>query len=271
MLRARYRPRFSRLAIASAAVQRKMRRLRQRRPTPAMAVAFIALLAALSGGTAIALPGKNTVDSGDVKRNSLRSGDVRNNSLRGIDVRNDTLTGTDVNESSLGKVPSATNADNAANAANATNAANAQNAASAGGFRVARVDAFTLTDNQAKEILKEGPLTFTATCRINFDDDANGATPNIDRARINIATTADNASFDGNDTGADLDVATPEDDRQFVEVIGDPTGTPNIDDESDGTALATDGTEIIDAELYAAVNVLNQPGVCRFGGFFMIG
>jgi hypothetical protein len=101
-----------------------------RRPSPAMAVAFVALLAALSG-TAVALPGKNTVDSGDLKKNavknadiaknavngkkvknsSLASGDVKNESLTGDDVKNESLTGSDINESTLGKVPSAATAD----------------------------------------------------------------------------------------------------------------------------------------------------------------
>jgi hypothetical protein len=42
-----------------------MRKIFSRRPKPAMIVAFIALVAALSG-SAVALPGKNTVDSGDI-------------------------------------------------------------------------------------------------------------------------------------------------------------------------------------------------------------
>jgi hypothetical protein len=102
----------------------------KRRPSPAMAVAFVALLAALSG-TAVALPGKNTVDSGDLKKNAVRnadirnnavngkkvknsslaSGDVKNESLTGGDVKNDSLIGSDINESTLGKVPSAATAD----------------------------------------------------------------------------------------------------------------------------------------------------------------
>jgi hypothetical protein len=99
-----------------------------RRPSPAMAVAFIALLAALSG-TAVALPGRNTVDSGDIGRgavkradigrNAVNGGKVANNSLTGADARNDSLTGTDIQESSLGTVPSANTANSAAQAGNA--------------------------------------------------------------------------------------------------------------------------------------------------------
>jgi hypothetical protein len=116
-----------------------MRRLISRRPSPAMAVAFVALLAALTG-TAVALPGTNTVNSGDIVNNTIRSKDVRNNNLRGKDIRNgslagrdvkngsltgadvkdDSLTGADINEGTLGTVPSATNAQNAQSATNAT-------------------------------------------------------------------------------------------------------------------------------------------------------
>jgi hypothetical protein len=103
-----------------------------RRPSPAMAVAFIALLAALSG-TAVALPGKNTVDSGDIKNGQVKTKDIRNNAvttkkvknnnLRSNDIRNNTLTGNDINEGSLGQVPSA-NSANTAGTANSANIAN---------------------------------------------------------------------------------------------------------------------------------------------------
>src|SRR4051794_9321112 len=99
--------------------------LASRRPSPAMAIAFIALLAALSG-TAVALPGKNSVDSGDIKNGQVKGKDiaknavtgkkVKNSSLTGADVKDDSLTGADINESSLGQVPSAAQSSQAANA-----------------------------------------------------------------------------------------------------------------------------------------------------------
>ena len=102
-----------------------------RRPTPAMAVAFVALLAALSG-TAVALPGKNTVDSADIKNKQVKGKDlatnavtgakVKSSAIRSADVGNDSLTGVDINEGTLGKVPSAATADNANNATTASNA-----------------------------------------------------------------------------------------------------------------------------------------------------
>ena len=104
-----------------------MSRIASRRPSVSLVIACLALFVALGGvGYAAA-----TIGSAAVVDNSLRSKDVRNNDLRGKDVRGNTLKGADVDESSLGKVPSAANADAAATAANASNADNAANAANA--------------------------------------------------------------------------------------------------------------------------------------------
>jgi hypothetical protein len=74
-----------------------------RRPSPALIVAIVALVAALAG-TAVALPGKNTVSSNDIKKNAVRSSDIKNDKVKGVDVK----------ESSLGQVPSAAHADGSA-------------------------------------------------------------------------------------------------------------------------------------------------------------
>lgn len=62
-----------------------MKRMFEKRPTASMAVAFLALVAAL-GGSAAALPGKNRVDSGDIKNNSVRSADIRNGTIASKDL-----------------------------------------------------------------------------------------------------------------------------------------------------------------------------------------
>lgn len=93
-----------------------------RRPSPAMIISMIALFVVL-GGSAVALKGKNTVNSGDVVNNSLKSKDLKdgkavrtqdvvNGSLGGADVTDDGLTGSDIDESSLGQVSAASNAAN---------------------------------------------------------------------------------------------------------------------------------------------------------------
>jgi hypothetical protein len=107
--------------------------------TYANVMATLAVFLVLSGGTAVALSGSNTVFSDDITDNEVYSADVRNDNLAGgglvsADVRNDTqtspagglgavdlkpssvgtsevalnsLSGGDINESSLGIVPNA--------------------------------------------------------------------------------------------------------------------------------------------------------------------
>jgi hypothetical protein len=80
-------------------------------PSPALVIAFIALLVALGGASAVALPGKNTVTADDIKRNAVgaseikrnavRSSEVRSNAVGSSEVRNDSLTGADIDESTL--------------------------------------------------------------------------------------------------------------------------------------------------------------------------
>jgi hypothetical protein len=61
-----------------------------------------ALFLAIGGGTtAIALKGRNTVDSGDIKRGAVHTSDLHRNAV----------TGPKVNESTLAQVPEAENAD----------------------------------------------------------------------------------------------------------------------------------------------------------------
>jgi hypothetical protein len=79
-----------------------MTRIRRLIPSPAMAVALLALFMAM-GGSAYAL----VVTSGSIKNNTIRSLDVRNRGLLGKDVRNDGIGGRAIKESTLGVVPAA--------------------------------------------------------------------------------------------------------------------------------------------------------------------
>ena len=78
-----------------------MTRIRRLIPSPAMAVALVALFMAM-GGSAYAL----VVTSGSIKNNTIRSQDVRNGGLVGKDVRANGLGGRAIKESTLGAVPS---------------------------------------------------------------------------------------------------------------------------------------------------------------------
>lgn len=85
------------------------------RPSPAMVVAVIALVAALSG-TAFAALGKNSVGPRQLKKAAVTTGKIANNAVNGAKVANGSLTGADINLKALGKVPAAEAADQAQNA-----------------------------------------------------------------------------------------------------------------------------------------------------------
>ena len=70
-------------------------RLKENASIAALVLALVALFVAI-GGVAGALPGKNTVNSGDIQRNAVRSSDIKD----------DKVTGKDVNENTL-KIPTA--------------------------------------------------------------------------------------------------------------------------------------------------------------------
>ena len=82
-----------------------MKDLMKARPSPAMAVALIALFVSLSG-TAAALSGSNTVQSDDLGPGAqVTAPDVAANAVDSPDITNNSLTGADVNEASLDATP----------------------------------------------------------------------------------------------------------------------------------------------------------------------
>jgi hypothetical protein len=89
-------------------------KLKIRRPSAAMVVALLALFVAMGGSVYAA--------------NKLSGKTIIKNSLPGNRIKKNSVTGTQVKESTLGTVPSATNAASATNATNATNAVNATTA-----------------------------------------------------------------------------------------------------------------------------------------------
>ena len=131
--------------------------LMKRRPSPAMAVAFAALVAAMSG-TAIALPGKNKVDKNDIKKGAVGKKQLKKNSVNGGKIKNNRVKGADVDESSLGQVPSA------ASATTATTATNAANAGAVNGASFQRFNYQTGADTAPVQLLSVAGLTLTATC-----------------------------------------------------------------------------------------------------------
>lgn len=74
-------------------------------------VGYVALFCFVLGGTAVALPGRNKVDSGDLKKNAVRASDIAPRavtaakiaprSVDGLRVIDNSLTGEDIDESTL--------------------------------------------------------------------------------------------------------------------------------------------------------------------------
>lgn len=111
-----------------------------RRPSPAAALAVVALVFALSG-VAVALPGKGTVATKDIRKNAVTAAKIKNGavvaaklgagSVGTAKIGAEAVTGAKVNEATLGKVPAAASADTAAKATSAEKAVSAEKATSA--------------------------------------------------------------------------------------------------------------------------------------------
>ena len=197
-------------------------RLRSRLTYPHI-VSTIALFLALTGG-AFALQGKNSVDSGDIKKDNVKSSDIKSpNGVKTGDVTDNGLTGTDIDESTLGQVPSAlnannannaTNAENAQNAANAQNAQNAENASSANnanavdGVSAAGIRFRAGTSTGDTNILTLGGLTLTASCSAGGDPGL-VATTSVGNATLTSGQidASDDSVGQDSDTEEDFDTA----------------------------------------------------------------
>ena len=168
----------------------------RRRPSPALVISIIALFVSLSGVSYGVATGfidsreikNNEIRSLDIRNNQIRTRDLRNNEVRGIDIRNstvqgrdialNTVTGEDLNESTLGKVPSATSADSATTATTAS------------GVSTLKIIPVTTvaTGSQPVVLASHGPLTLSGEC-------AAGAI-----ARLSVSTTQNDSAAAGTNT-----------------------------------------------------------------------
>lgn len=72
---------------------------------------YVAVLVLVGAGSAQALSGTGTVDSGDIKNGQVKRIDIAANAINSTKVANNSLTGADINEGSLAKVPNADKVD----------------------------------------------------------------------------------------------------------------------------------------------------------------
>jgi hypothetical protein len=207
-----------------------------------MVVALIALFVAM-GGASYAVTSidsrdikNNSVRSPDIKNESLRSNDIRNNSLRSEDIRrstiqasdigSDALGGASIRETSLGKVPSASDADKLGG--------NLPSAfASSSSFKIVSAK---LADGQSATLVENGPVKLYAKC-----DTSSGP---ADRVRIIAETSTADAFMDGADdlvSGTLLQPGTPEDSREMSVSAGTPGTALVQDDIDDGFVMSSAG------------------------------
>jgi hypothetical protein len=121
-----------------------MKGLLARRPSPAMVVALIALVCALTG-TAWAALGKNSVGTKQLKNNAVTTAKIKKEAVTAKKVKKHSLTGQNIDLAKLGTVPSATNATSAVNA---THADSATTAGTAGGLAPLEAVHFVGTSGQ---------------------------------------------------------------------------------------------------------------------------
>jgi hypothetical protein len=198
----------------------------RRRPSPSMVISVIALIVAM-GGTgyaALSLP-KNSVGSKQLKKNAVTASKIKKNAITGSKVKNRSLTGADLNAGTVGKVPSAANADHAAAADNATNAGHAGSADSAtnadavGGLAVKKIFFREVTGSGvATTILDLGGLQLVATCS------------NASALSLIAKTTVDNADIHASTLASAFDYSTNRLDsggHQYTDTVG---GTDELED-----------------------------------------
>ena len=74
----------------------------RRRLSPTTVIACLALFFAVAGGTAIALQGRNTVDSGDIKPKAVKTSDIANSAVTTRKIRNNHVRTADIGPGAVG-------------------------------------------------------------------------------------------------------------------------------------------------------------------------
>jgi hypothetical protein len=124
------------------------------RPSPAMLLAVIALVAALAGGAV----GATLITGGQIKDKSITGKDVRNGSLTGAQIRNGTLGLTDLSKGARARLGAVGPGAGIAGQPGATGPQGPAGNTSTVPFFV------TLDRGQTQELAKAGPLSLEAAC-----------------------------------------------------------------------------------------------------------
>jgi len=161
--------------------------------------------------------------------NSVGAKQIKRNAVRTKHIKNESVTGAKIAEGTI----TASNMDN-----------------------LTEVSPRTLTNGQSETIFDDGLISLSARCAIN---DAGS-----DRARILVFSTVDGAAFDGHDDTENLLSTSLETERRLAESSAT-TGTANIDHETDGVIINTNGDMYL-TNFVSGVNLIGETGKCYFAG-----
>ncbi|MBS43379.1 MAG: hypothetical protein CMH83_09505 [Nocardioides sp.] len=210
------------------------------RPTPALAVALVALLVALGTPSYAA----KLITGKDIKNNSVTGGDIKNSSLTGKDVKNSSLTGGDLKNNTV----------LSADVKNGSLLAADFKAGELGqGIARKRVVATEGADDDqarlaAPEIVlfKEGVFTIYGKCYHDTTADRTYYTTYIKTSRNGAIFDSRNDSEDGGPNDDDfLNIGTDEESRELEDTsASDGNTSMSAEDDSDFTAFGPDGTAL---------------------------
>jgi hypothetical protein len=216
---------------------------RQSRPSPALVVAVIALVAALTG-TAVAA--KHLISGSSIKKHSIPGNRLTNHSI----------TSTQVNKSKLGTVPHATVADTAANAAKLGGAAPAAFLSSSALTRWS----FAMNKGAPSRAITIGPLTLTASCALDTGKTDAKLVATTSEANTFVTTSPD--SLGGVPTT--INPGTP------YTVVEQDTSAPDDGNSNAFAAFDGQGKLAVFSTAQTLGVAINTPGAdCRFFGYLV--
>ena len=180
------------------------------KPSPALIVAIVALVAALGGGAYAA----SRIGTDDIARQAVTNQKIAKKTIKNSRIAPDALKGSAIDESSLGPVP------------------DAESVAGRIPFAV------RLSNGESVPIAQNGAVSVSAFCAVN--------TAGEDVVVLVASTSQGGAVMEGRDNhrgnaGNFLDPATPGPDSELL-LNSAPTGTTNVrNDVDEGFVLGPDG------------------------------
>jgi hypothetical protein len=196
----------------------------RKRLTYANVMSSIAIFLVLGGATAIAAGlAKNSVGSKQLKKNAVTAAKIKKNAVTTAKIKNGAVTGEKLNLGSIGKVPSAANADTA------TNATNAGNADTVAGATIRKFFYSSGESATKTTILSLNGLTLSASCEGEITELF--ATTSVNDAMIHaggtfLSATAFYVENDSFETGEEVEITEEEGDSvQGTLTYVQPNGT----------------------------------------------